>query len=100
MARSVNLTTCLLRYVHCSFVQAAHTARANAEGIIEARLARWLLMVRNRLGRDDLHATHEFLAITLGVRRAGVSEVLNEFAENGLLQCERRHITYCRCGQA
>ena len=93
MTRSVKLTDCLLRYVHCFMVQTAHTARANSEGVIEARLARWLLMARDRLGRDDLRLSHEFLSIMLGVRRAGVSEALDKFDHDGLLQCERRHIT-------
>jgi CRP-like cAMP-binding protein len=93
MARSAKLTGRLLCYVHCFLVQAAHTARASAEGTIESRLARWLLMARDRLDRDDLHITHEFLALMLGVRRAGVTGALDKFAADGLLQCERRHIT-------
>src|SRR5262249_46777604 len=49
MAKSGTLTACLLRYAHCFGVQVAHGARANAMGYIEARLARWLLMARDRL---------------------------------------------------
>ena len=93
MAKSGALGACLLRYAHCFGVQVAHTARANAMGYVDARLARWLLMARDRLGDQDLPLTHDFLAVILGVRRAGVTSVLNELHEEGLLRCKRGRIT-------
>src|SRR5262249_46507750 len=77
MPKSGTMTECLLRYAHCFGVQVAHSARANALGYIEARVARWLLMARDRLEDNDLPLTHDFLATVLGVRRAGVTGVLN-----------------------
>jgi CRP-like cAMP-binding protein len=63
----------LLRYVQAFQVQTAHTALSNGGYNIEERLARWLLMCRDRLDSDDLPLTHEFLSIMLGVRRSSVT---------------------------
>ena len=93
MAKSDELTACLLRYVHCFGVQVAHSARANALGYIEARVARWLLLARDRLEDNDLPLTHDYLAKVLGVRRAGVADTLNELQHEGLLLCKRGQIT-------
>jgi CRP-like cAMP-binding protein len=67
----------LLRYVHCSNLQLAYSALANARYSIHERLARWLLMCHDRLGSNDLSLTHEFLALMLGVRRSGVTNELH-----------------------
>ena len=50
-------------------IQTAQTAHANAGFDIEARLARWLLMMHDRAGEDEFALTHEFLSVMLGVRR-------------------------------
>src|SRR5262249_29418811 len=64
MEKSPALAAGLMRYAHVFAVQAGHTALANAQGKIEERLARWLLMAHDRLD-DELHLTHEFLSIML-----------------------------------
>jgi len=60
------------------YSRAAYTALSDAQGKIEERLARWLLMAHDRIDGDDLPLTHQFLATMLGVRRAGVTATLNE----------------------
>jgi hypothetical protein len=67
----------LLRYVHVFDVQVAHTALSHGSYGLEARLARWLLMCHDRLDGNDLPLVHEFLALMLGVRRAGVTETMH-----------------------
>jgi predicted pyridoxine 5'-phosphate oxidase superfamily flavin-nucleotide-binding protein len=47
--QSITLLRCLLRYAHAFGIQAHYTALANARGNIGERLARWLLMARDRL---------------------------------------------------
>src|SRR5262245_48136819 len=70
-----------------------HTALANARGKIEERLARWLLMAHDRLEDDELHLTHEFLSIMLGVRRAGVTTALHQLERSGLISATRACVT-------
>jgi CRP-like cAMP-binding protein len=66
-----------LRYIHSCSLQMAHSALANARYSVYERLARWLLMVHDRLDGDDLPLTHEFLSLMLGVRRSGVTDQIH-----------------------
>lgn len=45
---------------------------------LEQQLARWLLTMNDYVG-DELRLTHDLMALTLGVRRAGVSVAANTF---------------------
>jgi CRP-like cAMP-binding protein len=74
---SPTLKALLLRWVHVSMIQTSHSALANGRYTIQERLARWLLMARDRVDGDDLPLTHEFLSLMLGVRRSGVTEALH-----------------------
>ena len=56
---------------------------------MEERLARWLLMVRDRVDREDLPLTHEFLGIMLGVYRPTVTVAVNMLERAGLIQHRR-----------
>jgi CRP-like cAMP-binding protein len=93
MARSPTLRSTLLRYTHTLFAQMAYTALANGRYKIEERLARWLLMADDRAEGSTVHLTHEFLALMLGARRAGVTVALSEFQKRGTLQMRRGVIT-------
>jgi CRP-like cAMP-binding protein len=64
----------LLRYVQMLLLQTSQIAACNRLHSIGERLARWLLMSHDRCMCDDLPFTQDFLAIMLGVRRAGVTE--------------------------
>jgi len=79
----------LFRFTDALMNQAAQTAACNRFHPVEARLARWLLATRDRVGSHHLHLTHEFLSRMLGVRRVAVS------AAAAKLQ-KRRLITYTR----
>jgi CRP-like cAMP-binding protein len=61
------------QYVLVAFAQLAQAALCTRYHGVEERLARWLLMTLDRAPDAPVHATHEFLAATLGVRRAGVT---------------------------
>jgi CRP-like cAMP-binding protein len=90
--KSVSLHRSLLRYAHTFLEQATRTAVANGRSKIEERLARWLLMADDRIDGPDLPLTHEFLAMMLGVRRAGVTMALQELEREGLIARKRGHV--------
>ena len=93
MRHSPSLHSAFLRYAHALMVQTAQTAYANAGFTIEARLARWVLMTDDRLEREDLPLTHEFLAMMLGVQRPGVTLAVQALEGSGLIRAKRGSIS-------
>jgi CRP-like cAMP-binding protein len=87
--QSAALHRSLLRYAHTLVTQMAYTALANGRYKIEERLARWLLMANDRAEGSTIHLTHEFLALMLGARRAGVTVALSEFQKRGVVHVSR-----------
>lgn len=92
IAQSPSILALLLLYVQVFTIQTSHTALSNGSHRIEERLARWLLMCHDRLDGDKLPLTHEFIAIMLAVRRAGVTEALNILERQGIIQTKRGNI--------
>ena len=92
MASSQSFTSTLLNYVHTFMVQGSQTALANGRGRLDQRLARWLLMWHDRIQSDEFPTTHEFLALLLGVRRAGVTVALHELEGRGLIRSLRGRV--------
>ncbi len=82
-----------LRYVQVMMMQNSQIAACNARHELPGRLARWLLMSRDRIDGDDLPMTQEFLSTMLGVRRAGISVVANALQTQGLIRQSRGRIT-------
>ena len=58
----------------------------------EARLARWLLMVRDRVQDDYLPLTQEFLAEMLGTRRTTVALAAGALQQAGIIQYSRGRV--------
>jgi CRP-like cAMP-binding protein len=87
--KNSNLRRRLLNYGQVLMTQMAFTALANGRYKIEERLARWLLMADDRCEGSTIHLTHDFLAIMLGSRRAGVTAALNHFQKRQLLKMQR-----------
>jgi Crp-like helix-turn-helix domain len=65
----------------------------NLRHTIVERLARWLLVASERLDRKDFPVTHEFLATTLGTRRAGVSVAAATLQSHGGIEYQRSSVT-------
>jgi len=79
----------LLRYAHALFNEAVRTAACNGLHAIEQRLARCLLLSRDRLDTDLLPITHEVLGHMLGTTRALVTQTLSRLQSADLLQHSR-----------
>jgi CRP-like cAMP-binding protein len=70
--------------------QFQHVAACNALHSVEARLARWLLHVHDRVEGDVLPLTQDTLAEFLGVRRTTVTQVISKLREQGAIRSNRR----------
>ena len=81
------------RYVNAFLMQVAQTALCNRLHLLEQRLMRWLLMLHDRVGRDELRVTQEFLSQMLGVRLAGVNEAIQSLERAGLITHARGLVT-------
>ncbi len=92
MAAEPTIRDRLLRYAQAFAVQVAHTALANGRYPLQPRLARWLLMCRDRIDGDQLDLTHEFLSVMLGMRRAGVTVATHELEGRGVIRATRGRI--------
>jgi CRP-like cAMP-binding protein len=90
---SPELRSVLLRYVQAVLNAATQSAACNRAHLLEQRLARWLLTARDRAGADRLPLTHEFIAMMLGVRRAGVTVAAQSLQTAGLIQYAHGRIT-------
>jgi len=89
---SAALRKCLLRSVHALLVQTAQTAACNRVHDLDERLARWLLMCRDRVHADEILITQEFLAIMLGTRRSSVTVAAGSLQQAGLISYRRGHV--------
>jgi CRP-like cAMP-binding protein len=82
----------LLNFARAFTIQVATTALANGRSKLDERLARWLLMVADRVG-PSFPITHEFISIMLGVRRSGVTLAIQMLEGDGLIRAHRGSIT-------
>jgi CRP-like cAMP-binding protein len=83
----------MLHYTHVFFNQVAQTAACAHFHSLEQRCCRWLLMTRDRMPSDTFLLTHEFLAMMLGVRRAGVSVAAGALQRRGFIRYNRGRVT-------
>jgi len=99
----------LNRYIHERIIQITQTAACNRFHPIEGRLARWLLMTRDRMGMNHFRLTQELLGNMLGVLRVAVTNAAGALQQRRLISYSRGEISIldgngleaasCRCYQ-
>ena len=82
----------LRRYAHSLLTQVSQTAACNRFHVVDARLARWLLMTHDRSLSDEFRLTQEFMSNMLGVRREGVNKAAAALQRSELISYSRGHI--------
>src|ERR1019366_1829977 len=83
----------LHRYAYTLMAQITQTAACNRFHVVEARLARWLLMTHDRMQSNQFRLTQAFLSDMLGVRRVGVTKAARTLQQNKLISYSRGNIT-------
>ena len=81
----------LTRYTRMLLAMTGRTGACNKLHSLEQQLARWLLTMNDYVG-DELRLTHDLMALTLGVRRAGVSVAASSFRDIGAIAYRRGNI--------
>jgi CRP-like cAMP-binding protein len=89
VTRHAQLRRLLHLYAQGFVTQISQSTACNRLHSAEQRLARWLLICRDRLGRDELPITHLTMSLMLGVRRATVTEAAGALQREGLIRYRR-----------
>jgi CRP-like cAMP-binding protein len=80
-------------YVHAFLEQVMVSVACNGAHSLKQRLARWLLMMRDRGDDDALPITHDLLADMLGVQRPTITNAARELERAGVIERGRRQVT-------
>src|SRR5713226_8404613 len=80
-------------YIHAFLEQVMVSVACNGAHSLKERLARWLLMMRDRSDDDALSITQDMLAEMLGVQRPSITHAARELEHAGLIERGRRQVT-------
>ena len=83
----------MIRYMQAFLEQVLVSGACNGAHSLKQRLARWLLMMRDRTDTDSLTITQDLLAEMLGARRPSITRVVRELERAGLIEPSRRQVT-------
>jgi len=93
LKRPGQLQSLLLRHMYLFHFQVTRSLVCNRFHPVGARLARWVLMCRDRMNSNEIPLTHEFLSQMLGTARQVVSLAVGQSQTAGLIRSKRGHIT-------
>ena len=80
-------------YLQAFLEQVMVSVACNGAHSLKERLARWLLMMRDRSDDDALQITQSLLAEMLGVQRPTITNAARELESDGLIARGRRQVT-------
>jgi len=80
-------------YVQAFLEQVLVSVACNGARTLKERLARWLLMMRDRSDDDTLAITQDLLAEMLGVQRPSITNAARELERAGLIERGHRQVT-------
>jgi len=89
-SRSPAIRHAIQIHIGAMLTQFQVSAACNALHPVEARMARWLLHLRDRIDHDVFPLTQETLSQILGVRRTTVTLVMRNLRASGAIRSERR----------
>jgi CRP-like cAMP-binding protein len=89
LTRNAVLRLVMQHYLYVRLSQLSQMAACTRFHTVEARLARWLLMTRDRAHADTFQMTHANMAFMLGVRRVGITEAASLFRKRNLIRYRR-----------
>jgi CRP-like cAMP-binding protein len=83
----------MFSHVHAFLEQVMISAGCNGAHNLKQRLARWLLMMRDRADDDTMAITQDLLAEMLGVQRPSITNAIHTLERSNLIECGRRRVT-------
>jgi CRP-like cAMP-binding protein len=92
MASMPSFQSLMYAYVQAFLEQVMASVACNGAHSLKQRLARWLLMMRDRSDDDALPVSQSLLAEMLGVQRPTVTNAAGELERSGLIKRGRQQI--------
>jgi CRP-like cAMP-binding protein len=93
MASMPSFRTLMYDYIQAFLEQVLVSVACNGAHSLKQRLARWLLMMRDRGDDDALQITQSLLGEMLGAQRPSITNAARELEDAGLIARGRRQVT-------
>jgi CRP-like cAMP-binding protein len=89
LRQSADLAEIESRWQHILLLQTSFSALSRGSFTVVERLARYMLMLHDRIDGDELPMVHDYFAWMLAVRRAGVTDAVGSLKKLGAVQTGR-----------
>lgn len=83
------------QHIELLLTESRQEIACHARHSAESRLARWLLVCRDKAGCDELQMTQEFLATMVATQRTTVSAIAGQMKEAGMIRYARGRVRIC-----